>query len=84
MFGQANTSLFNAPNSLFSKPAEKKEEEDGSEEEGDEEVGKGSSSPPSYATEATFETKPANLKIESRPPEKSPYTKVFNVNILLK
>jgi hypothetical protein len=65
---------------LFGKPAEKKDEDEGSDDEGDDDVGKGSNSPPSYATEATFGDKPVNLKIESRPPEKSPYTKVFNVS----
>lgn len=64
---------------MFAKPAEKKDDEEGSGDEDDDEVGKGSNSPPSYATDANFDSKPLNLKIESRPPEKSPYTKVFNV-----
>lgn len=80
LFGSGNTSLFNAPNSLFSKPSEKKDDDEGSDDDGDDDVGKGSGSPPSYATDAVFDQKPVNLKIESRPPEKSPYTKVFNVS----
>lgn len=60
----------------------KKEEQEGDEEDGsgDEEVGKGGNSPPSYSFDTLTETKPAKLTIESRPPEKSPYTKVFNVS----
>jgi hypothetical protein len=61
--------LFNAPNTLFNKSITIAGNGQGEDNEGDEgeddddNVGKGSGSPPSYQTEATFDQKPANLKI---------------------
>jgi hypothetical protein len=77
LFGQT-TSIFGGSNSLFSKPEDKKKEEGDEGEDDDDNTGKGGNSPPSYNAEASFEARPVNLKIESRPPEKSPYTKIYN------
>ena len=78
------TPLFGGQNSLFKKPDEAAEGS-GNEEE-DENFGKGDGSPPAFGatTSDTFggASKPIKLNIESRPPEKSPYEKIFNVSTL--
>lgn len=57
-------------------------EEDGDEE--DENFGKGSGSPPAFGTGADafgdLANRPVKLTIESKPPQKSPYEKIFNVS----
>jgi hypothetical protein len=54
------------------------ENEDGDD---DDNVGNGGDSPAAYQPDSVSggEPKPSTLKITSKPPEKSPYTKIFNV-----
>jgi hypothetical protein len=74
--------LFKAPTATNQ---EKKEGDEGDEDEGeDDNFGKGDGSPPAFGGETAYSfgdaARPVKLTIESRPPEKSPYTKVFNVS----
>lgn len=83
----ASTPLFSGQNSLFKTPAneeaKKKEGEEKEGEEDDDNVGKGDGSPPAFQSGENVgfseASKPIKLNIESRPPEKSPYEKIFNV-----
>jgi len=63
-----------------------KKDEDGNDDEDDENFGKGDGSPPAFGGESynfgDAVNKPVKLTIESRPPEKSPYNKIFNVRTL--
>lgn len=69
---------------MFKAPSvsDAKKDEDGDEnDEDDENFGKGDNSPPAFATGDAFgdlANRPVKLTIESRPPEKSPYVKIFN------
>lgn len=85
-----NTSapLFAGQNALFKAPTTEESKKKEGEEEGDEDdenFGKGDNSPPAYPTGENVgfgeASKPIKLNIESRPPEKSPYEKIFNVSV---
>lgn len=79
LFNQSNL-LFTAKPNIFSKPAN----DDDDDEDDDPNFGKGDNSPVSYNPDAKFEGSTAtNLKIESKPISKSPYTKVFNVRVYI-
>jgi hypothetical protein len=67
--------------------ADKKDTEggaDGNDESDDEKYGKGDGSPPAFATGDSFgdlsTAKPLKLNVESKPPAKSPYVKLYNVS----
>lgn len=80
LFSQSG-SLFGGQNSMY-KPAAAKNDEEG--ESDDENFGKGDGSPPAFGGDTSINfgdasTRPVKLTIESRPPEKSPYTKIVNV-----
>jgi hypothetical protein len=80
LFGGQN-SLFTGP-TLFNQASSKKEDDD---EEGDDD-GEGAeqedNEPPAFSADGALipgvTDKPVQLKITSRPPEKSPYSKVFH------
>ena len=82
LFSQTG-SLFGGQNALFKAPASKKEEESGDDD--DENYGKGDGSPPAFGGDQAdafgdLASRPVKLTIESRPPQKSPYEKIFNVS----
>lgn len=84
----STTPLFGGQNTLFKTPTsdsftKRAEGEEGGDDEDDENFGKGDGSPPAYQTGENTgfgdAAKPLKLNIESKPPEKSPYNKIFNV-----
>lgn len=67
------------------KPATAQNDEEGDSD--DENFGKGDGSPPAFGGDSSINfgdasTRPVKLTIESKPPEKSPYTKIFNVSLI--
>ena len=70
---------------MFANSSKPKDEGSGDEDGDDENVGNGSGSPPSFMPEkngfSDATAKPLKLNIESKPPEMSPYDKVFYVRI---
>lgn len=79
----SSTPLFGGQNALFKAPANG--DNAGDDDEDDANFGKGDGSPPAYPSgEGGFGdsfNKPIKLNIESKPPEKSPYVKIFNVRL---
>ena len=79
--------IFGGKNAAFKQPAKAEEEKGAEEQEEDEDAkfGKGDGSPPAFVSsdQQSFgeASKPVKLSIQSRPPEKSPYEKLFHVSI---